>query len=91
MEEIHEKELANLKSQVKDLKSEINKIAKNRGMTDYRRLYPCYPWMTILDMKRGFDLIQKEAELTHNMNHIRYPELDKKCNCGYKAPSVKTK
>jgi hypothetical protein len=47
--------------------------------------------MTILDMKRGFDLIQKEAELTHNMNHIRYPELDKKCNCGYKAPSVKTK
>lgn len=78
MEEIREKELANLKSQVKDLKSEINKIAKNRGMT-------------ILDMKRGFDLIKKEAELTHNMNHIRYPELDKKCNCGYKAPSVKTK
>ena len=78
MEEINEKELANLKSQVKDLRSEINRIGKKRGMS-------------ILDMKRGFDLIQKEAELTHNMNHIRYPELDKKCNCGYKAPSIKTK
>lgn len=75
MKEIHEKELTKMKSKVKDLKLEIDKMAKNRRMS-------------LLDMKRGFDLIHKEAELMHNINHIEYPELDKTCKCGYKAPML---
>ena len=56
-----------------EIKGEIAKISRRKGIS-------------ILDMKKGFDLLQKEADLVHSRNHIKYPELDTKCKCGYKSP-----
>ena len=59
--------------EIRGIQTEITKISRRKGIS-------------ILDMKKGFDLLQKEADLVHSRNHIKYPELDAKCKCGYKSP-----
>ena len=36
--------------------------------------------------KEKFQAVNDIVVAQHEMNHIRYPKLDERCNCGYKRP-----
>ena len=56
-----------------DKKRRLLKEIKNTGLD-------------ISKWKDRFQAINDSAVAQHEMNHIRYPKLDERCNCGYKRP-----